>query len=93
MIMNIGGALIRGVVYLYSNANSKMCTHLGGACLYFANRVAMPSFYISNVQILVLSSNTKKGEIERAFPSLSEFWVFVDNTSDPNCVLSVSRVI
>jgi hypothetical protein len=41
----------------------------------------------------VLSSNTKKGEIERAFPSLSEFWVFVDNTSDTNRVLSVSKIM
>ena len=41
----------------------------------------------------MLSSNTKKGEIERAFPSLSKFWVFVDNTSDPNRVLSVSKIM
>ena len=70
-----------------------MCTHLGGARLYFVNLVAMLIFYLSNVQIRVLSSNTKKGEIERAFPSLIEFWVFVVNTSDPNHVLSVSKVI
>ena len=71
----------------------KLCTHLGGDCLYFANLVAMLFFYLSYVQILVLSSNTKKGEIERAFPSLSEFWVFVDNTSDTNRVLSVSKIM
>jgi len=34
-----------------------------------------------------------KYKIERAFPSLSKFWVFVDNTSNPTRVLSVSKIM
>jgi hypothetical protein len=33
------------------------------------------SFIISFMEIVVLSSNTKKGEIERAFPSIRGFVV------------------
>ena len=68
-VQNIGGVWILVVVHLYSNAKFKLCTLLGGAHLYFGNFVAILLFDISIVQILVLSSNTKKGEIERAFPA------------------------
>jgi hypothetical protein len=34
-LQNIGGVLILVVVHLYSNANLKVCTLLGGARLYF----------------------------------------------------------
>jgi hypothetical protein len=39
--------------------------------------------YCAIMQILVLSSNTKKGEIERTFP---KFWVLDNNTSDSSNV-------
>ena len=68
-LQNIGGVWILGVVHLYSNAKVKLCTLLGGAHLYFGNFVAILQFDISIVQIRVLSSNNKKGEIERAFPA------------------------
>ena len=43
------------------------------------------------LQILVLSSNTKKGEIERTFIYPSEFCVLDNNTGDIfNMVLSVA---
>ena len=67
-LQNIGGVLILVGVYLYSNAKTNVHTSRG-ARLYFVNHVAMLIFDISPVQILMLSSNTKKGEIERAFPS------------------------
>ena len=68
-LQNIGGVWILGVVHLYSNAKVKLCTLLGGAHLDFGNFVAILLFDISIVHIRVLSSNTKKGEIERAFPA------------------------
>ena len=68
-LQNIGGVWILVCVHLYSNAKVKLCTLLGGDHLYFGNFVAMLLFDISIVQIRVLSSNTKKGEIERAFPA------------------------
>ena len=48
-----------------------LCTHLGGATQFYV---------VSFLQIFVLSSNTKKGEIERAHFILLWFCVLVNNT-------------
>ena len=42
-----------------------ICTHLGGAILTLWELVAIFGLRLILLQILVLSSNTKKGEIER----------------------------
>ena len=52
-LQNIGGVLILVVVHIY----------------ILETFVAILLFVISTMQIRVLSSNTKKGEIERAFPA------------------------
>jgi hypothetical protein len=66
----IGGALCLVCVHLHQ-AFVVGCTHLGGA-----HPILVDLFPLT----LVLSSNTKKGEIERAFSCKIYFWVFVVNT-------------
>jgi hypothetical protein len=60
------------VCVLHSKSNLNICTHLGGALPIFSSLVERGS---SLCKSMVLSSIAKKGEIERAFPSLSDFGV------------------
>ena len=58
-----------------------ICTHLGGVFLIFWKFVII--IWCTLLQIMVLSSNTKKGEIERTF---LKFCVLDNNTVDSSNV-------
>ena len=77
------GSRVPHVVHLHFKAKRSRCTHAGGANHLLSRNCCYIYIYICFggiiLQIPVLSSNTKKGEIERTFPS---FCVLDDNNGD-----------
>ena len=60
-------------------------------CKFAAVHACLSLYYACELQIPVLSSNTKKGEIESACFGLLRFCVFVDNTRMNFTVCQVCR--
>ena len=86
------GSVDPSVYALVFKCKSKVCTYLGGAYLYFVNHHCHAMLCIFIWQILVLSSNTKKGEIERAFPYLNGFVCLLSTQVRFNHVLKYCRL-
>ena len=63
-VVSCGKSSLSICVYLHSKSKSSICTHWGGV---FLKILVALSYYEILLQIPVLSSNTKKGEIERTF--------------------------
>jgi hypothetical protein len=72
--------------YAFPQTHLCRCTHLGGA-LFLAQIFIVWNIW-SLLQILVLSSNTKKGEIESAYLVSLVFCVLDNNIRNFKCVLS-----
>ena len=81
--MVLGGALTFLFKYVLLVLIAKIlkfnsCTHLGGAPLYVYHKLSYIVYLLCN--LVVLSSITKKGEIESASRPLIMFWMIDVNT-------------